>query len=219
MVRCSFSNHAGEHDHRDLHKVYLELVLFKQSGNIYTLTFKNKFLNFQFNSYLTPIVIPIKWNIIKHIILSQMIVLNTDTSRGRHRSLRRFWKGGGIEPRKHYCACSVEFSRLDRHSSDFCVVFIMKALRGMVSGAVSEISSAVIGSKHVAVRENVLAVTRDYISQPRLSEWPVLTMKGPYKQKPIPVAMCVCRNEWMRHLHCICQSSSSCYYQLQTFSI
>uniref|UniRef100_A0A671QVA5 Vacuolar proton pump subunit B n=2 Tax=Sinocyclocheilus TaxID=75365 RepID=A0A671QVA5_9TELE len=44
----------------------------------------------------------------------------------------------------------------------------MKALRGMVSGAVSEISSAVTGSKHVAVRENVLAVTRDYISQPRL---------------------------------------------------
>uniref|UniRef100_A0A671QUZ2 Vacuolar proton pump subunit B n=1 Tax=Sinocyclocheilus anshuiensis TaxID=1608454 RepID=A0A671QUZ2_9TELE len=36
---------------------------------------------------------------------------------------------------------------------------IMKALRGMVSGAVSEISSAVTGSKHVAVRENVLAVT------------------------------------------------------------
>uniref|UniRef100_A0A8C2FUB9 Vacuolar proton pump subunit B n=1 Tax=Cyprinus carpio TaxID=7962 RepID=A0A8C2FUB9_CYPCA len=30
---------------------------------------------------------------------------------------------------------------------------------GMVSGAVSEISSAVTGSKHVAVRENVLAVT------------------------------------------------------------
>ncbi len=148
-----------------------------------------------------------------------MIVLNTDTSRGRHRSLRWFWKGGGIEPRKHYCACSVEFSRLDSHSSDFCVVFIMKALRGMVSGAVSEISSAVTGSKHVAVRENVLAVTRDYISQPRLSEWPVLTMKGPYKQKPIPVAMCECRNEWLRYLHCICQSSSSCYFQLQTFSI
>uniref|UniRef100_A0A671QUY6 Vacuolar proton pump subunit B n=1 Tax=Sinocyclocheilus anshuiensis TaxID=1608454 RepID=A0A671QUY6_9TELE len=39
------------------------------------------------------------------------------------------------------------------------VLVIMKALRGMVSGAVSEISSAVTGSKHVAVRENVLAVT------------------------------------------------------------
>lgn len=60
----------------------------------------------------------------------------------------------------------------------------MKALRGMVSGAVSEISSAVTGTKHVAVRENVLALTRDYISQPRLSECPVLTMKGPYKQNP-----------------------------------
>ncbi len=158
----------------------------------YAYIFKLICLNFQFNLYFTPIVILIQWNIIKHIILSQMIVINTDTSRGRHRSLRRFWKGGGIEPRKHYCACSVEFSRLESHSSDFCVVFIMKALRGMVSGAVSEISSAVTGSKHVAVRENVLAVTRDYISQPRLSEWPVLTMKGPYKQKPIPVAMCVC---------------------------
>uniref|UniRef100_A0A671RL37 Vacuolar proton pump subunit B n=1 Tax=Sinocyclocheilus anshuiensis TaxID=1608454 RepID=A0A671RL37_9TELE len=41
----------------------------------------------------------------------------------------------------------------------------------MVSGAVSEISSAVTGSKHIAVRENALAVTRDYISQPRLSEF------------------------------------------------
>uniref|UniRef100_A0A671RL07 Vacuolar proton pump subunit B n=1 Tax=Sinocyclocheilus anshuiensis TaxID=1608454 RepID=A0A671RL07_9TELE len=43
----------------------------------------------------------------------------------------------------------------------------------MVSGAVSEISSAVTGSKHIAVRENALAVT-------------LLTMKDPYKQKPIP---------------------------------
>ncbi|TRY65444.1 hypothetical protein DNTS_008774 [Danionella cerebrum] len=35
----------------------------------------------------------------------------------------------------------------------------MKALRGMVSGAVNEISSAVSGAKQVAVRENVLAVS------------------------------------------------------------
>ncbi|KAI2659910.1 V-type proton ATPase subunit B, brain isoform [Labeo rohita] len=55
----------------------------------------------------------------------------------------------------------------------------MKALRGMVSGAVSEISSAVTGSKHVAVRENVLAVTRDYISQPRLTYKTVAGVNGP----------------------------------------
>lgn len=60
----------------------------------------------------------------------------------------------------------------------------MKALRGMVSGAVNEISSAVTGSKHFAVRENVLAVTRDYISQPRLSE---LCRKAPYKQTHLDV--------------------------------
>uniref|UniRef100_A0A673N694 V-type proton ATPase subunit B, brain isoform n=1 Tax=Sinocyclocheilus rhinocerous TaxID=307959 RepID=A0A673N694_9TELE len=55
----------------------------------------------------------------------------------------------------------------------------MKALRGMVSGAVSEISSAVTGSKHVAVRENALAVTRDYISQPRLTYKTVAGVNGP----------------------------------------
>uniref|UniRef100_A0A8C1JCR2 Vacuolar proton pump subunit B n=2 Tax=Cyprinus carpio TaxID=7962 RepID=A0A8C1JCR2_CYPCA len=58
-------------------------------------------------------------------------------------------------------------------------IVIMKALRGMVSGAVSEISSAVTGSKHVAVRENVLAVTRDYISQPRLTYKTVAGVNGP----------------------------------------
>ncbi|KTG35231.1 hypothetical protein cypCar_00026496, partial [Cyprinus carpio] len=60
-----------------------------------------------------------------------------------------------------------------------CSIVIMKALRGMVSGAVSEISSAVTGSKHVAVRENVLAVTRDYISQPRLTYKTVAGVNGP----------------------------------------
>lgn len=53
----------------------------------------------------------------------------------------------------------------------------MKALRGMVNGAMSELSSAVSGSRpaaaapsSAAAREHVMAVKRDYISQPRLSE-------------------------------------------------
>lgn len=54
----------------------------------------------------------------------------------------------------------------------------MKALRGMVNGAMSELSSAVSGnrpstapaSSAAAAREHVMAVRRDYISQPRLSE-------------------------------------------------
>lgn len=57
----------------------------------------------------------------------------------------------------------------------------MKALRGMVNGAMSELSSAVSGGRPVASapaasssssssREHALAVRRDYISQPRLSE-------------------------------------------------
>uniref|UniRef100_A0A6Q2Y2L1 V-type proton ATPase subunit B, brain isoform n=1 Tax=Esox lucius TaxID=8010 RepID=A0A6Q2Y2L1_ESOLU len=47
----------------------------------------------------------------------------------------------------------------------------LKVLKGMVSGAVNEISSAVTGgNKAAASREHVLAVNRDYISQPRLSE-------------------------------------------------
>ncbi|TRY65443.1 hypothetical protein DNTS_008774 [Danionella cerebrum] len=55
----------------------------------------------------------------------------------------------------------------------------MKALRGMVSGAVNEISSAVSGAKQVAVRENVLAVSRDYLSQPRLTYKTVAGVNGP----------------------------------------
>lgn len=57
----------------------------------------------------------------------------------------------------------------------------MKALRGMVNGAMSELSSAVSGNKPTAnapaasrntaaFREHAMAVSRDYISQPRLSE-------------------------------------------------
>lgn len=54
----------------------------------------------------------------------------------------------------------------------------MKALRGMVNGAMSEITSAVSGNRptasapasSAAAREHVMAVKRDYISQPRLSE-------------------------------------------------
>jgi len=57
----------------------------------------------------------------------------------------------------------------------------MKALRGMMNGAMSELSSAVSGTRPTAIapvsatttaasREHVMAVSRDYISQPRLSE-------------------------------------------------
>lgn len=54
----------------------------------------------------------------------------------------------------------------------------MKALRGMVNGAMNELSSAVSGNRPTASaqgataasREHVMAVKRDYISQPRLSE-------------------------------------------------
>ena len=58
----------------------------------------------------------------------------------------------------------------------------MKALRGMMNGAMSELSSAVSGNKAsvsapaaapltaAANREHVMAVSRDYITQPRLSE-------------------------------------------------
>ncbi|KAK1800673.1 hypothetical protein P4O66_005876, partial [Electrophorus voltai] len=56
---------------------------------------------------------------------------------------------------------------------------IMKALRGMVSGAVSEISSAVSGHKTPAAREHAFAVSRDYISQPRLTYKTVSGVNGP----------------------------------------
>lgn len=66
------------------------------------------------------------------------------------------------------------------HDSDAAagINMAMKALRGMVNGAMSELSSAVSGTRPTAAapastaasREHALAVKRDYISQPRLSE-------------------------------------------------
>ncbi|KAM6976101.1 V-type proton ATPase subunit B, brain isoform 2-T2 [Tautogolabrus adspersus] len=63
----------------------------------------------------------------------------------------------------------------------------MKALRGMVNGAMSELSSAVSGSRpaaaapapSAATREQVMAVRRDYISQPRLTYKTVAGVNGP----------------------------------------
>ncbi|XP_070991433.1 V-type proton ATPase subunit B, brain isoform isoform X2 [Oncorhynchus clarkii lewisi] len=49
----------------------------------------------------------------------------------------------------------------------------------MVSGAVNELSSAVTGNKTAASREQVLAVKRDYISQPRLTYKTVSGVNGP----------------------------------------
>ncbi|XP_067114146.1 V-type proton ATPase subunit B, brain isoform isoform X1 [Osmerus mordax] len=55
----------------------------------------------------------------------------------------------------------------------------MKALRGMVNGAMNELSSAVTGNKTAASREHALAVNRDYISQPRLTYKTVSGVNGP----------------------------------------
>ncbi|XP_045923549.1 V-type proton ATPase subunit B, brain isoform [Micropterus dolomieu] len=59
----------------------------------------------------------------------------------------------------------------------------MKALRGMVNGAMSELSSAVSGNRPAAStaasREHVMAVRRDYISQPRLTYKTVSGVNGP----------------------------------------
>ncbi len=115
MVRCSFSNNVGEHDHRDLHKVYLVLVLLKQNGNINTLTFFNRF-SVQLIFYSRCYSNNMKYNKAYYTVTGDHA--NTDTSRGRHRSLRRFWKGKGGEPRKHYCACAAVFSRLHSYSCD-----------------------------------------------------------------------------------------------------
>lgn len=52
----------------------------------------------------------------------------------------------------------------------------MKAIRGIVNGAMSELSSAVSGTQAAMTREHVQAVSRDYISQPRLSELLVLSV-------------------------------------------
>nr|XP_046231467.1 V-type proton ATPase subunit B, brain isoform isoform X1 [Scatophagus argus] len=63
----------------------------------------------------------------------------------------------------------------------------MKALRGMMNGAMSELSSAVSGNRTPAAapaaaaasREHVMAVKRDYISQPRLTYKTVSGVNGP----------------------------------------
>uniref|UniRef100_A0A7N5P2L8 Uncharacterized protein n=1 Tax=Ailuropoda melanoleuca TaxID=9646 RepID=A0A7N5P2L8_AILME len=49
----------------------------------------------------------------------------------------------------------------------------MRAIRGMVNGAVSELSGG------GATREQAAAVTRDYISQPRLTYKTVSGVNGP----------------------------------------
>lgn len=46
----------------------------------------------------------------------------------------------------------------------------MKAMKGMVGGAINDLSTAVGGLKMAGAREHALAVSRDYISQPRLSK-------------------------------------------------
>lgn len=46
----------------------------------------------------------------------------------------------------------------------------MNAMKGMVGGAMNDFSTAFGGSKTAASREHALAVSRDYISQPRLSK-------------------------------------------------
>ncbi|KAJ3605565.1 hypothetical protein NHX12_027610, partial [Muraenolepis orangiensis] len=57
----------------------------------------------------------------------------------------------------------------------------MKALRGMMNGAMNEITSAVSGNKQQAAthRQHVMAVSRDYISQPRLTYKTVSGVNGP----------------------------------------
>uniref|UniRef100_W5NCK6 Vacuolar proton pump subunit B n=1 Tax=Lepisosteus oculatus TaxID=7918 RepID=W5NCK6_LEPOC len=55
----------------------------------------------------------------------------------------------------------------------------LKAIRGMVNGAMNELSSTVSGTKAAGAREHVQAVTRDYISQPRLTYKTVSGVNGP----------------------------------------
>ncbi|KAM8744214.1 V-type proton ATPase subunit B, brain isoform-like [Acanthopagrus schlegelii] len=78
--------------------------------------------------------------------------------------------------------------RRGRHDSAAAagVNMAMKALRGMMNGAMSELSSAVSGSRPPAAaptaaasREHVMAVKRDYISQPRLTYKTVSGVNGP----------------------------------------
>ncbi|MBN3316489.1 VATB2 ATPase, partial [Atractosteus spatula] len=55
----------------------------------------------------------------------------------------------------------------------------LRAIRGMVNGAMNELSSTVSGTKAAGAREHVQAVTRDYISQPRLTYKTVSGVNGP----------------------------------------
>ncbi|KAJ8263178.1 hypothetical protein COCON_G00156350, partial [Conger conger] len=55
----------------------------------------------------------------------------------------------------------------------------MKAIRGIVNGAMNELSSAVSGTKAAMTCEHVQAVSRDYISQPRLTYKTVSGVNGP----------------------------------------
>lgn len=67
--------------------------------------------------------------------------------------------GGGVGGRAYICACVVALRReADKMAA-------LRAIRGMVNGAVSELTGG--GG---AAREQAAAVTRDYLSQPRLSE-------------------------------------------------
>uniref|UniRef100_A0A3B3BEA7 Uncharacterized protein n=1 Tax=Oryzias melastigma TaxID=30732 RepID=A0A3B3BEA7_ORYME len=53
----------------------------------------------------------------------------------------------------------------------------MKALRGMMNGAMNELSSAVSGSRPAPA--HAMAASRDYITQPRLTYRTVSGVNGP----------------------------------------
>uniref|UniRef100_A0A3P9PAJ0 V-type proton ATPase subunit B, brain isoform n=2 Tax=Poecilia reticulata TaxID=8081 RepID=A0A3P9PAJ0_POERE len=86
------------------------------------------------------------------------------------------------------CAHAPQLSRLE-HCCGFCGGnMAMRAIRGMVNGAMSEFSSAVSGNRPTAAapvhpaaasREHAMAVSRDYISQPRLTYKTVSGVNGP----------------------------------------
>ncbi|KAG2469003.1 VATB2 ATPase, partial [Polypterus senegalus] len=55
----------------------------------------------------------------------------------------------------------------------------LKAIRGMVNGAMTELSSTVSSARAAGAREQAQAVSRDYISQPRLTYKTVSGVNGP----------------------------------------
>lgn len=84
---------------------------------------------------------------------------------------------GGNDAARACCACAVAVTT--RRAAGGTMA--MKALRGMMNGAMNELSSAVSGSRPApaaapgpagtaASREHAMAASRDYITQPRLSE-------------------------------------------------